>query len=91
MGYGEFLGGGSVDWNITHGKGKTGSGNDKGGKGHDDDPPKGGRFFVYIDGVLVKPTSKPDGKVLVAWGASIDENTPFGDVKRLAGGYVTGA
>jgi hypothetical protein len=85
MGYGEFLGGGSVDWSITHGKGKTGSGNDQGGKGHDDDPPKGGRFFVYIDGALVKPpSSKPDGKVLVAWGEGLDENTPFDQVKQRA-------
>jgi hypothetical protein len=83
MGYGEFLGGGSVDWNITHGKGKHGAADYAGGKGHDEDPPKGARFFVYVDGVPVK-TSKPDGTVLVAWGGEIDEHTPFEEVKRRA-------
>ena len=90
MGYGEFVGGGSVDWTIKHGKGKSGTANDKGGKGHDDDPPKGGKFFVWVDAVKV-PASQPDGNVLVAWGPGIDENTPFADVKRLASGYITGA
>ena len=83
MGYGEFLGGGSVDWNISHGKGRTGSADHHGGKGHDEDPPKGAQFFVFVDGVAVKP-SKADGNVLVAWGGDIDENTPFDEVKRRA-------
>ena len=48
-----------------------------------DDPPKGGRFLVFVAGVAVKP-SKPDGKVLVAWGGDIDEFTPIDQVKSRA-------
>ncbi len=64
MGYGEFGGGGSVDWRVVHG--------DHGQKGKDKDPqpPKGsGTFRVYINGSTTPIATTPvdGGSVRVVW------------------------
>ena len=47
MGYGEFVGGGSVAWKITHTHGDHGSGGVQGGSGRDKDPaPNSGASFT---------------------------------------------
>ena len=63
MGYGEYGGGGSVEWRIVHG--------DKKQKGKDKDPQPvkgtGGQFKVYVDGLLVGSAAVDTGTVLVVW------------------------
>jgi hypothetical protein len=69
MGSGEFEGGGSVTWEVTHSDGESGSGHRHGGKGKDKHPTTdGGLFVVTVTGhkpiiVPVKGT-----KVRVVWG-----------------------
>ena len=78
MGYGEFGGGGSVDWRVVHGNGRNGFGHIGGGHGHDNDPPKnsGGRFVVVVNGVVIADTWVDDGRILVLWGSHIEGPTP---------------
>lgn len=64
MGYGEFGGGGSVGWVVRHGSGTVT------GTGIDPDPThgQGGRFRVYVNGLLVADVAADDARVVVAWG-----------------------
>ncbi len=74
MGYGEFGGGGSVDWEIVHGNGNNGSGHKHGGKGKDDDPPKGSKgvftIEVYGGGPVqnLGPYDLDTSRIVLRWG-----------------------
>jgi hypothetical protein len=69
MGDGEFVGGGSVEWEINN-KDDNGVGGPKQHKGKDKNPParSGGTFSVYVNGVKIVPDFPVDGnKVKVEW------------------------
>ena len=76
MGSGEFDGGSSVTWKITHSDGDSGSGNQHGARGKDKHP-KGpnGTFVVEVTGhpPIFAPTRNTI--VRVAWGDSV-QSTP---------------
>ena len=69
MGDGEFVGGGSVDWEINN-KDDEGGGGSKKYKGKDKKPEKntGGMFSVKVNGVRLVPDFPVDGNtVRVEW------------------------
>lgn len=65
MGYGEFGGGGSVDWRVVH---ENGAG--KGGK--DNDPAKGGTMAVFVNGLKLAEVDADTSRIVVVWGRHID-------------------
>ena len=74
MGYGEFVGGGSVAWEISHTKGDHGNGGKHGGKGRDQDPGPGGVFTVWVInqktgvGTFLGPYLTEDHRIKLEWG-----------------------
>ena len=72
MGSGEFDGGSSVTWKITHSDGDSGSGNQHGARGKDKHP-KGpnGMFVVEVTGHPPIFAFTKNTKVRVAWGDSV--------------------
>ena len=69
MGDGEFVGGGSVDWEITNTDDEGGGGSKK-YKGKDKKPVRntGGVFSVKVNGVRLVPDFPVDGNtVKVEW------------------------
>jgi hypothetical protein len=88
MGYGEFVGGGSVGWEVHHEDGEDAGGKPaKIIKGHDKKPDKGNkaaRFVVFVDGTFAKASGQLDtASVLVVWSDKVDENTSFAEAKAL--------
>lgn len=73
MGYGEYIGGGSVDWRVVHGNGGGATPTPHGGRGRDLDPPTGdgGRFLVYVNGVEVANVDCDTGRIVVLWGSHV--------------------
>jgi len=72
MGDGEFIGGGSVKWEVNNSDGDTGGGNKKQCKGRDNDPKGEDPFFVvYVDGnpQFTHPATKGHS-IKVVWGPS---------------------
>jgi len=75
MGYGEFVGGGSVKWEITHTNGDNGNGGPHGGNGRDKDPVKNsGAVFTIVatnqktgQGDNYGPFLVDDYKIKVEW------------------------
>jgi len=69
VGYGEFGGGGSVDWEVVHGDGDNASGGKHGGKGKDKHPKKGsgGVFTVKLNGITQFSAPLDSSKILVLW------------------------
>lgn len=62
MGYGEFGGGGSVDWRVVHGN------KDQKGKDRDPLPAKGsGKFRIYMNDRFLDETDVDGGTVRVVW------------------------
>ena len=72
MGSGEFDGGSSVTWKITHSDGDSGSGNQHGARGKDKHP-KGpnGTFVVEVTGHPPIFASTKNTKIRGAWGDSV--------------------
>ena len=74
MGYGEFGGGGSVEWRVVHSSGNNGKGDKHGGNGKDDDPPKSGKgiFMLQVNGPGAGNTYGPfdvdTTRILITWG-----------------------
>jgi len=69
MGDGEFVGGGSVGWEINN-KDDNAVGGPKQHKGKDKHPPQGsgGTFSVYVNGVKIVPDFPVDGnRIKVEW------------------------
>ena len=74
MGDGEFVGGGSVKWEINHKDDETEGGSKK-HKGTDKLPIKGtgGVFSIKVNGVRVVPDFPADGnKIKVQWTPDVD-------------------
>jgi hypothetical protein len=71
MGYGEFGGGGSVLWRVTHGQGG-------GGQGHD---PKGRRFGVWINGQRVGGGDTNSTYIVVGWDDDLTDATTVDEIK----------
>ena len=74
MGYGEFDGGGSVDWKIEQTDGDSGEGGKHGGHGKDKDPKQNGFFLVRVseEGKAPREMSAPcvkGTKISVNWFA----------------------
>ena len=78
MGYGEYSGGGSVEWRTEHGNHHHSHASSHGASGKDNDPPKGsnGRFHVIVNGVQVANIDLDTGHVVIVWGRHIDEVRP---------------
>jgi hypothetical protein len=74
MGYGEYIGGGSVKWRVSHDV-KTspseGSGTPKGGKGRDEGGAKS-RMVVVVNGKEVANVDCDTARVVVLWGRDAD-------------------
>ena len=86
MGYGEFGGGGSVKWEISHTDGESFSGNPHGGNGKDKHPNNETGIFTVIVTEQGKPpvqttVSVKKGKVRVVWG---DPGVALEDIESVA-------
>ena len=69
MGDGQFVGGGSVDWTITHTDGDRGNGNQGGGNGRDRDPKNpNAKFRVFLNDVLQFEADVRGNRIKVEWG-----------------------
>jgi len=93
MGYGEFGGGGSVNWTVAQGGNnsakidptnpKRAGGNDSAGNG---------RFTVYVNGVIVADADIATSRILVVWQGGpqpggADQNVPMptdGNIGHIA-------
>ena len=81
MGYGEFGGGGSVDWIVVHSDKK------QKGKDKDPDPPKGsgGKFYVLVDHSIVLTLDTDGHDVMVVWSpTTVDEAIADANQKKKA-------
>ena len=74
MGSGEFDGGSSVEWRVTHSDGESGNGHPGGGKGKDKDPKTNkGMFTVTITGTNLPDPIEPivvpvkGNKISIVW------------------------
>lgn len=90
MGYGEFLGGGSVKWGITHSNGDHGSGGPHGGDGRDKDPANnsGAVFTIWAfkkNGVATYLGAYPtdDYKIKVEWAPRTGLTAKVGTPQKL--------
>ena len=104
MGYGEFGGGGSVNWLVKHGGNRnpqtdTGTPNTKRAGGNDNSVGNG-KFTVYVNGVKLIEADIATSRVLVVWTGGPqpddpDQNVPMpvdtgiGHVPRSLGGSTT--
>ena len=70
MGYGEFAGGGSILWRVTHGHGGGGQGRDP-----DFPPGSGAAFKVWINGRPVGGGPIHATSIFVAWDENLDPNS----------------
>ena len=80
MGYGEFDGGGSVEWEVDNGDPDFASAkpNGKGANGKDKKPKKGdgGRMAVWVNGVKLADVDCDTCRVVVAWGDNANNDIP---------------
>jgi len=68
MGDGQFVGGGSVDWTITHSDGEHGNADPKGGRGKDRDPKNpNGKFKVWLNDELKFEADVRGNRIKVEW------------------------
>jgi hypothetical protein len=68
MGDGQFDGGGSVKWQVTHSDGDTGSGNKDKCNGRDKDPKDpNARFRVWLNGTLQFEAPVNGSSIKIEW------------------------
>jgi hypothetical protein len=70
MGYGEFGGGGSVNWTVAQGgahNAQIDPGNPKRAGGNDDSAAANDKFTVYVNGVKLAEADVATGRILVVW------------------------
>lgn len=92
MGYGEFVGGGSVKWNITHTHGDHGGGGQQGGNGRDKDPtPNSGAVFTIQvinrrtnSTEFLGPWVVDDSTIKVEWAPRTGVTTTIGKTTKPA-------
>jgi hypothetical protein len=71
MGDGQFIGGGSVEWRVTHSNGHTGGGGKGGGNGKDNDPSDGeGNFVITVTGHPAITAPVKGTTITVVWPKS---------------------
>ena len=83
MGYGEYSGGGSVEWVVKHSNGHHGTANEHGGFGRDRAPlVPGGRFQLIVRNnrtgqvLLSKSYDVDDTSIEVRWDRHLLEPAP---------------
>jgi hypothetical protein len=99
MGYGEFGGGGSVNWTVAQGgspghNAQVDPGNPKRAGGNDDGVAANARFTVYVNGVQVADADIATSRIVVVWpGQPQPPNTvqnvpmePDGNIGHVAKG-----
>ena len=105
MGYGEFGGGGSVNWKVHQGgthnaQLEPGTSNPKKAGGNDDSPDDDDKFTVYVNGVKLAEADIATSRILVVWphgpqpnnsdkNVSMPTDADLGHVSRGGGGSTT--
>jgi hypothetical protein len=89
MGYGEFGGGGSVNWTVAQGgnnNAKIDPGNPKRAGGNDS--AGNGTFKVYVNGVIVAEADIATSRILVVWEGSPQPGNPGQNVPMPTDGGI---